>query len=783
VTKKSADRNHPAEFTLGGWRVVPLSNSIERAGQIVKLQKLSMDVLLYLADRPGAVVTYDDLLEALWPGTFAGEDAVHRRVADLRRKLGDDARSPNYIETISKRGYRLIASVDRPAGTPRQPPRSTALFVSITAAILVLALTFTQLWKNEQAAPGADATRTRVVQERVQIDLMSSPPGAEVAYKPYGNADAAWQPLGITPIRSTLPEGVWILRLMADGREAIELAVPNPGMEFNNLDLPPYTVELPPAGSVPAGMVYVPSIDRRVPLWGYTPRRDIGEYFIGRTEVSNAEFAEFVTANGYRDPSYWRDLLESEVALPFEKVAARFTDSTGKPGPAGWIDGDYRTGTADLPVAGVSWYEAMAYARFRGVTLPAAPHWARAALGVAELEIPFAPTLLRAAHLDGSGPIPAADSRALSTFGAVNLVGNVREWVRSYSGNKKLTLGASFAGPVWAYAMPTMADPLTRLPTQGFRLAKYDEASYQLQLRPLALNGRLPKLPEVTDDDYAAILSELSYEEGTLDFGDVKTLSDVDDGDWIRRKISIPTSDAEDPLPVILFFPKDARKPLQPVLYLTPGSRAQNSLPSDETDIRRYQLDFIIDSGRALVWPILAGTHERYTGEIQRASTRQEAGRLRRKEILRNRQETGRLVDYLVEDPGFSGDQIGLLAASSGVSYRAPQILAAERRIRAAVFLAGSLAPFEPDRVPLLRNPNTYWPRLSLPIFVAHGRYDIAASFAPPGTIGGTLFEVIGTPPSNKRLEVYEMAHWPFPPLLLAEDLLPWLDEYLGPVD
>lgn len=100
-------------FQLGDWRVLPLENRLQRGPLTIRIQYLSMQVLLYLASRPGLVATYEELLQTLWPGRLAGEEAVHRRIADLRRHLDDDARSPAYIETIPKRGYRLLADVRR----------------------------------------------------------------------------------------------------------------------------------------------------------------------------------------------------------------------------------------------------------------------------------------------------------------------------------------------------------------------------------------------------------------------------------------------------------------------------------------------------------------------------------------------------------------------------------------------------------------------------------------------------------------------------------------------
>jgi TolB-like protein/DNA-binding winged helix-turn-helix (wHTH) protein len=64
-----------------------------------------------LADRSGAVVTREELLSAVWPGVVVGDEALTQSIIKLRRALGDNPRSPAFIETISKRGYRLIAQV------------------------------------------------------------------------------------------------------------------------------------------------------------------------------------------------------------------------------------------------------------------------------------------------------------------------------------------------------------------------------------------------------------------------------------------------------------------------------------------------------------------------------------------------------------------------------------------------------------------------------------------------------------------------------------------------
>jgi WD40 repeat protein/DNA-binding winged helix-turn-helix (wHTH) protein len=100
-----------APFRLGDWLVEPTLNRIRRGGELLQLELKAMDVLLCLASRPGELVTKRELVDAVWQTEFVSDNTLTRRVAELRDALRDDARHPRYIETVPKRGYRLIAAV------------------------------------------------------------------------------------------------------------------------------------------------------------------------------------------------------------------------------------------------------------------------------------------------------------------------------------------------------------------------------------------------------------------------------------------------------------------------------------------------------------------------------------------------------------------------------------------------------------------------------------------------------------------------------------------------
>ena len=106
-----------AAIRIGEWDVEPRRNLLSCADRTVRLEPKVVELLVHLARRKGEVVGREELLQAVWPGVVVGDDTLTQAVNKLRRSLGDDAHAPTYIETISKRGYRLIAPVGMAPGS------------------------------------------------------------------------------------------------------------------------------------------------------------------------------------------------------------------------------------------------------------------------------------------------------------------------------------------------------------------------------------------------------------------------------------------------------------------------------------------------------------------------------------------------------------------------------------------------------------------------------------------------------------------------------------------
>jgi DNA-binding winged helix-turn-helix (wHTH) protein len=102
-------------FRLGDWLVEPLLNRLSKSGSAIQLELKVMDVLVCLADRAGEVVSRREITDTVWSTGFISDNTVTHAITEIRNALGDDARNPAFIETIHRRGYRLIAPVE-PAG-------------------------------------------------------------------------------------------------------------------------------------------------------------------------------------------------------------------------------------------------------------------------------------------------------------------------------------------------------------------------------------------------------------------------------------------------------------------------------------------------------------------------------------------------------------------------------------------------------------------------------------------------------------------------------------------
>ena len=168
----------------------------------------------------------------------------------------------------------------------------------------------------------------------VTMSFTTEPAGAEVSYRRYTPGDGEWVSLGVTPLESVrLPRAVLHWKFEKPGHEMALRA----GESFNGT----YRIALA-EGDLASSMLRVPSADRYFVLTGYAIRDyHVPAFQVGRNEVTNTEFLQFVEDGGYNKPDNWAHLefIEDGKTLSIEEAMDRFRDSTGRYGPSTWQGG------------------------------------------------------------------------------------------------------------------------------------------------------------------------------------------------------------------------------------------------------------------------------------------------------------------------------------------------------------------------------------------------------------------------------------------------------------
>lgn len=190
----------PTRLQIGDWQFDTGSHELERAGTRERLPRRLGRLLERLAAEPGRVVSHETLLAEVWERGHVAPEVLARAVAELRRALGDEPKAPRYIETIPKRGYRLVAAVAPDLGAPAPGVDPIAVAVgsrrpvgrALAALLAVLAAAVT-VWLLRQPDPATpDATSNPLAQVRpftsapgYELSPALSPDGQLLAYAEY----------------------------------------------------------------------------------------------------------------------------------------------------------------------------------------------------------------------------------------------------------------------------------------------------------------------------------------------------------------------------------------------------------------------------------------------------------------------------------------------------------------------------------------------------------------------------------------------------------------------
>jgi formylglycine-generating enzyme required for sulfatase activity/dienelactone hydrolase len=620
----------------------------------------------------------------------------------------------------------------------------------------------------ERYIPNSPKLRNLWPQMSWTASITTNPVGATVYRKDYANPSAPWELVGTTPIakvRSSLVDHRW--KFVANGFVPVEHAdFPNSTDVGDSIkvsltkepgDMVHIELGAGQGKAVPVSLRgFAEGLDRLPPI-------SLEDFWVDKFEVTNRQYKQFLDQGGYRRQHYWKQpFLKDAHVLSWEVAMALFKDSTGRPGPATWVAGEYPAGQDDYPVTGVSWFEAAAYAEFAGKQLPTIYHWLVAA-GAAD-----GPSIIPLSNFSHQRLARVGEYNGMSWSGAVDMAGNAKEWAlnEGASGFRYL-LGGSWDDPTYQFNDPDARSPFDRGASFGFRCARY--ASDQVADRaamPVAPAGRdYSKERPVSDQIFAAYKSLYSYDKTPL-HATIEATEQTED--WTRQRITIDAAYGHERMAIYLYLPKRGTPPYQTVVLFPAAGAVWDHTTANLT---AYLPDYLIKNGRALIFPIFKGTFERADGLH---SARADMTNAYRDHVIEWSKDLGRSLDYLETRPDIDHTRFSYFGFSWGASMGA-LLPALEDRIKVVALQSGGFYPVK--TLPEVDQIN-FAPRVKQSVLMLNGRYDY---YAPVLTCQQPMFTLLGSPPGQKRFILFDAGH-DIPGAAVVKETLDWLDRYLGPV-
>ena len=600
----------------------------------------------------------------------------------------------------------------------------------------------------------------RIAQKQV---FLSEPAGASVSRASIDDT-THWIPVGTTPTASVrIPRNAWYYRYTKPGYRPVTVMGARLGGSYVPI---PSTILLRPLNDPDTDMVLLRGADIRGTMYGLPRTRPfaLSDFLMDAREVTNKQYKAFVDAGGYTSRTWWdSSIVRDRKPISWSDAMALFVDGTGRPGPATWEGGAPPPESDDIPVGGVSWYEARAYARYARKELPTVYEWNAASIPEA------ARWVVPHGRFESTSPVRGGDPHSVSPRGVYDMAGNVREWtVNAREPGSRYILGGGWSDPQYVFGDLYTQPELNRSPINGIRLVRRIRAAPDLA-RASAPIPRIVRdfatMHPVDDATFRGLVTLYDYDHTPLN--PTVILRDSSNADWVREDVEFDVPGESTRMRVALFLPRRARPPYQPVV-LWPASDAQFL-----TDVRKLSMssaEYLVRGGRAVIYPIYEHTYGR-GGTLEDTPDGTIA---HRDQMLRWAREMRRSMDYATTRPDIDTTRFAFAGTSWGGRI-AGVMLAIEPRFRAAVLSVPGVAesPFRPEEDAV-----NFLPRIHIPVLMLSGKYD---SVFPYELSQLPFLRLLGTAPALKRHVIFEGGHF-LPRPLMMQETLNWLDKYLGPV-
>jgi cephalosporin-C deacetylase-like acetyl esterase len=377
--------------------------------------------------------------------------------------------------------------------------------------------------------------------------------------------------------------------------------------------------------------------------------------------------------------------------------------------------------------------------------------------------------LFPVSQFGGNLPRAVHASKAVSTFGAYDMAGNVREWCANPYGEQRYILGGAWTDQTYMFNFANVLSPFDRSAVNGFRTVKYIDPSRL----PADATGPIEfvvrdysRETPVGDPIFQVYRQQFAYDHTDLN---AKVESSTTDNEhWSQEKVTFRAAYGDERVIAFVTTPKSAKPPYQVVIHF-PGSNAISTARLQDVPAAQ---DFIVRSGRVLVTPIVDGAYERNDGLL---STWPSTTHQYSEYVTKWVKDIRRTIDYLEGRGDIDMTRLAYLGTSWGGRMGAI-IPAVEDRLRVGVIVLGGLAAGrarpEVDQINFIS-------RVKIPILMLNGKYD---SLEPVSSAQLPMFRMWGTPEQQKRHVIYESNGHSVPRNEAITETLDWLDKYLGPV-
>ncbi len=528
--------------------------------------------------------------------------------------------------------------------------------------------------------PNNDIIKNYYEKSSKYVPLKIDKDGVEISVKYSG--DSTYTYLGKSPIDSFIAPNMW-------GWLSHKLKLNYNDLEFeldgkNSYDylMPEATIEVPENHKVFLGSkvnMFLQGINFE--------ETQIESFSIAKNEVSNKEYQDFVDAGGYENPAYWDFPFEvGNKIYDFNSSIKLFTDKYGKLGPANWSYGKFPAGLENLPVTGISWFEARAYARYSKLSLPNLYQWLFAS-GIPDDWFTVNQSVTNESNYN-STQLREVSNNAGSYNELNNIGGNVKEWALNPNGDEKekySIMGGAYNEASYTFNNYYSLSPFDRSIGNGFRLSK-NLSNKQSELDNKIIpdfKRNFDELEDVSDEVFEVYKSQFDY--GNKPLNSITTnIEDFNEG-YTAQKFELETTyESDEKLTGYIVFSNKFKDKYSPVIIFPNASSIGTN---NDSDFPNLGFKHLLDEGYAIIQPMYFNTYNRE--KILKTFWASESEDYK-DAIIKIGQDYKRTLDYIESRNDFDFSKMSYFGYSWG-STTSNYLLAIDDRIKAAVICVGGL--------------------------------------------------------------------------------------------